>query len=83
MAVRLGCVPWHRQRLGTYSLHTAEGGWQGPCRGASARSRMTRTCWLTGSDAYAGLTYYLVVTETAQGSGAVEGVIYPGSPAEP
>jgi hypothetical protein len=70
---------------GTYHLQNEGGSWDGDCQGGtwSDGNAAVRSCWLTGSEAYDGYSYFFIVTQTSLGSGAVEGVIYPGSPVEP
>ncbi len=70
---------------GTYTLRNAEGAWAGTCTGGTwgDGAAGTRSCALIGSGGYAGYSSYIAVTQTALGSGVVEGVIYPGSPVEP
>ena len=66
---------------GTIHFENANGAWNGTCTGGSwdGGDAAMRSCWLTGSGAYKGYTYYQQVTLTSTGS-HVEGVIYPGSP---
>ena len=70
---------------GTYRLENATGAWEGTCSGGTwdAGDGAMRTCWLTGSGAYAGYSYFLYAAWTTPGPGRVQGVIYPGSPSEP
>lgn len=70
---------------GTYRLENAEGAWEGTCSGGTwgAGDGAMRTCWLTGSGAFVGYSYFLYATWASPGPGRVQGVIYPGSPVEP
>jgi hypothetical protein len=70
---------------GTYRLENAGGSWAGTCRGGTwdEGTGAARSCWLSGGGDYTGLTFYFTVTRTAQGSGAIEGIIHQGSPGEP
>jgi hypothetical protein len=70
---------------GRYHLENGDGAWDGTCRGGTwdAGTASVRGCWLTGTGAYDGYTFVFNMTRTALGSGAVEGVIYPGPPAGP
>lgn len=65
---------------GTYHLQNAAGAWDGTCSGGTwnAGTGGVRTCSLAGTGGYAGYAYVFNVTQTALGSGVVEGVIYPG-----
>ncbi len=69
---------------GTYHLQNGQGAWDGPCRGAGwqAGDLGARACWLTGSGAFAGFSYYLQVASlgTSLSDAGVRGLIFPGSP---
>ncbi len=69
---------------GTSRLENAGGAWEGTCTGAawSDFNASAVSCWLVGSGAYQGYTYYFHIS-TARTTGAVEGVIFPGSPPAP
>ena len=74
---------------GSFSLQGADGGWSGPCTGSvdmtpvglttATGTAAIGTCWLTGSGAYAGLTYFRGYS-WVPGRVWVEGIIYPGPP---
>ncbi len=66
----------------TYSLKNAGGTWDGTCAGAEwdSGNGMQIYCWLVGGGGYAGLTYYVNLSEPTAGSLALDGIIYPGSP---
>jgi hypothetical protein len=70
---------------GTYRLENADGAWEGPCSGASwdAGNAADGTCWLTGSGAYTGFTYYFHHTYGLGDSTNVDGIIFPGAPPKP
>jgi hypothetical protein len=71
---------------GTYRLETAggTGAWEGQCSGPTwdGGNAAIGGCWLVGSGAYAGFTYYRSYS-WIPGQVWVEGVIYPGPPPEP
>ena len=66
---------------GTMSLTTADGAWEGTCTGGfwADEANGNRSCWLVGSGAYKGLTYY-VNPRNVGDSVTVEGVILPAAP---
>lgn len=66
---------------GTYHLENAGGAWDGTCRGAGWKGgdNGARACWLAGSGAYEGYTYYLQVTSYYPDPGTVSGTIFRGS----
>jgi hypothetical protein len=72
---------------GPFHLETASGAWDGTCSGM-ARDRahaITADCWLAGSGAYDGLTWYRQFTwrfadHWSYTGGIARGVIYPGQP---
>ena len=68
---------------GTMRIENAAGAWDGTCRGAgwNGGDAGARACWLTGSGAYQGYSYYLQATAPDPNRpGSVQGLIYPGSP---
>jgi hypothetical protein len=67
---------------GTAQLVTAEGTWEGRATGVydSVQGDMIVTWW-TGTGAYAGLSYFSVVT--GKGPWTIRGQIFPGSPPQP
>jgi hypothetical protein len=67
---------------GSLDLVTDQGSWKGPCSGGSwtAGSGLLLSCWLSGSGAYDGYTYYLVLSKPVGESPAAEGIVYPGEP---
>ena len=69
---------------GSYHLETANGAWEGTCSGGTwdNGNGAMWSCWLTGTGAYKGFTYYRQFTGDASGT-RVEGIIYPGSPPKP
>lgn len=71
---------------GPFRLETDDGSWEGPCSGGTWHEGdgVVMSCWLVGSGAYEGSTFYLAL-EKAVGasSAAVEGIIYPGPPPAP
>ena len=66
---------------GTMSLTKADGAWEGTCTGGTWASGYNSdiSCWLVGSGAYKGLTYYMH-SRNAELSVAVDGVILPAPP---
>lgn len=66
---------------GTMSTTNANGAWEGTCTGGMWANETVSniSCWLVGSGAYKGLTYYQH-TRTADLSWAVDGVILPAPP---
>ena len=66
---------------GTMSLTTADGTWEGTCAGGfwADEANGNRSCWLVGSGAYKGLTYYLNPRNVGD-SVMVDGVILPAAP---
>jgi hypothetical protein len=68
---------------GTYRLEVAGGTWEGACTGAlwSGGAVSDTACWLVGSGAFEGYTYYY----QARGTDILEviGAIIPGSPPAP
>ena len=70
-------VQWGMARL----VNTG-GAWEGPYSGIFATGRGDIiTTWYTGSDGYAGLSYYQTITVSKTGGGWVSvGLIFPGSP---
>jgi hypothetical protein len=68
---------------GSFRLENAEGAWVGTCRGAGWQGGDlgAMACWLAGSGAYAGYTYYLQATSTGDSLDMLrlDGLIYPGS----
>ena len=66
---------------GTMSTTNADGAWEGTCTGGMWGNGDVNdiSCWLVGSGAYKGLTYYKH-TRTAGLSFADEGVILPAPP---
>jgi hypothetical protein len=67
---------------GSLDLVTDQGSWKGPCSGGSwdTGSRLLVSCWLSGSGAYEGYAYFLVISRPGSGMPAVEGIVYPGEP---
>ena len=63
---------------GTFRLENAAGAWEGACSGASWNDGNASdvACWLTGSGAYEGLTYYWHGTNAGL-AGNVVGTIVP------
>ena len=69
---------------GPYRMTGADGTWEGSCSGSlTADGAGTRACWLTGSGAYLGFSYFLQASWPASGTGTVEGVIVPAPPPAP
>ncbi len=72
---------------GTFRLENAGGAWEGPCSGGAwdDGNATMWSCWLVGSGAYDGYTYYFqfVGSEDGTVSPSLEGIIYPGSPPKP
>jgi hypothetical protein len=69
---------------GTFRLENADGAWEGTCIGAvwSSGNFAIGSCWLVGSGAYDGYTYYRAHRWGFAGPN-VEGIIFPGSPPTP
>jgi hypothetical protein len=69
---------------GTSRLENAGGAWEGTCTAAawSDFNASAVSCWLVGSGAYEGYTYYAAIS-TSGFSAEVEGIIFPGSPPTP
>ena len=68
---------------GTLRIENADGAWEGPCRGAgrSWGDAIARACWLAGSGAYEGYSYYLQAEAPSPSqAGSVQGLIYAGAP---
>lgn len=66
---------------GPFRIVGPDGAWEGTCRGSLATDGSgMRECWLTGSVAYEGFTYYLQAAWPATGPGTVRGVIAPAPP---
>ncbi len=67
---------------GSFRLENAEGAWDGTCRGVGWRGGEygAMACWLAGSEAFAGYTYYFQAVATQVYWFKVDGLIYPGSP---
>lgn len=70
---------------GTLLLENAHGSWAGTCTGATRYDLTTGdlSCWLVGSGAYQGLTYYISHHIAATGKDALTGVVLEGSPPSP
>ncbi len=66
-------------------VENAGGAWEGTCTGASwnAGNAADGTCWLVGSGAYKGYTYYFHHTYGGTEINNVQGIIYPGTPPAP
>lgn len=73
--------PW----WGTYRLENAGGAWEGTCSGSlgDAGAGAALSCWLIGSGAYDGYSYYLSAAGSDTGPDDVRGVIVPAAPPEP
>ncbi len=76
--------------VGTLRLVNADGAWDGTCTGASWNDTYAADlgCWLVGSGAYEGLTWYadFGITGTAgltTADCAITGTVLPGSPPSP
>jgi hypothetical protein len=69
---------------GTTRLENADGAWEGTWAGASWNDGYATSVsgWLTGSEAYAGYTYYFHVYGPSMPF-QVEGIIFEGSPPSP
>jgi hypothetical protein len=69
---------------GTIQIDGAEGTWSGTCSSASwdAGRSISLSCWLTGLDAYSGLTYYRYSLTSDAGS-TFDGVIISAPPPSP
>lgn len=67
---------------GTLDITDSAGTWSGPCTAASwdTGAQTVMGCWLAGAQAYAGFTAYYGLYQLSNGTGGVEGIIYPGSP---
>lgn len=69
---------------GAYRLVASGGTWEGTCRGAGWQDGGVgvMACWLTGSGAFAGYTYYLQAASTSVSLDTLQldGLIFPGSP---
>jgi len=68
---------------GTWTISNDEGSWVGPCTGGTwaQADGFVWGCWLQGTGAHAGYTFYQSVTkEVGQSTPYVHGVIYEGSP---
>ncbi len=64
-------------------VENKDGSWDGPCTGAAWNEGdgIAWSCWLTGSGAYDGYTYYKQTQMEATDEFAkVVGVVYPGEP---
>lgn len=63
------------------SLTSANGAWQGACTGGTWDDENSGdlSCWLVGSGAYKGLTYYMHSRNVGE-LVAVDGVILPAAP---
>jgi hypothetical protein len=71
---------------GTMKVENKAGSWDGPCTGGawSEGEGIAWSCWLTGSGAYDGYTYYKQLSkEPADKFLRVIGVLYPGEPPTP
>jgi hypothetical protein len=68
----------------TQTIKAKDGTWTGPCTGVSTARGMFGpfTCWLRGTGAYEGWTYYLVATSSASAA-TTTGIIYEGAPPKP
>lgn len=66
---------------GTMSQKTADGAWEGTCTGGlwANESESSLSCWLVGSGAYKGLTYYMHARNVDLAV-EVDGVILPAAP---
>jgi hypothetical protein len=66
---------------GTMSQTTADGAWKGTCTGGMWANEMNGdiSCWLVGSGAYKGLTYYLHSRNVGD-LVILDGVILPAAP---
>ena len=71
-------------RWGKYRLENGGGAWDGTCSGSagigSSGDGAAWSCWLTGSGAYNGYSYYLSATSSGSGTIDVRGVIVPAPP---
>ena len=69
---------------GTIQIDGAQGTWTGTCTSASwdAGRSISLNCWLTGTDAYDGLTYYRY-SLTSDAGNAFDGVILSAPPPSP
>lgn len=66
---------------GTMTQTTADGAWEGTCTGGlwANESNSDMSCWLVGSGAYKGLTYYMH-SRNVDLAVEVDGVILPAAP---
>jgi hypothetical protein len=66
---------------GTMSTTDADGVWKGPCTGGmwNSEDASNISCWLVGSGAYRGLTYYMHARNVGN-LVDVDGVILPAAP---
>lgn len=68
---------------GTMKVENGNGAWEGPCTGGvwAEGAGIAWSCWLTGSGAYDGYTYYKQTQmDTTDLYAKVIGVVYPGDP---
>ena len=68
---------------GTMKVENKNGSWDGPCTGGvwSNGAGIAWSCWLTGSGAYDGYTYYKQTQmDPTDEFATVVGVVYPGEP---
>ena len=68
---------------GEMKIENKTGSWDGPCTGATWKEGdgIVWSCWLTGSGAYDGYTYYKQSSkEVADEFLDIIGVVYPGDP---
>jgi hypothetical protein len=68
---------------GTMKVENKAGSWDGPCTGATwkAGDGIVLSCWLTGSGAYDGYTYYKQASkEPTDQFATIVGAVYPGEP---
>jgi hypothetical protein len=74
---------------GPLRLATDQGAWDGTCSGGSwsEGDGLVASCWLAGSGAYKGYTYYMTFTGPSNGdkngNGIVQGIVFPGVPPMP
>jgi hypothetical protein len=66
---------------GSIQIEGAAGSWEGTCTGASwsAGQSLTLDCWLSGTGAYEGLTYYRY-SLTSDAGNTFDGVVMPAPP---
>jgi hypothetical protein len=75
------CGPVGFEWITSMQVENADGAWEGPCTGGMwANANASNIgCWLVGSGAYKGLTYYMHGRNTGD-SATVDGVILPAAP---